>query len=33
MTENKNLQMLNLHLTQPQAEQLVEYFKKLDKGH
>jgi cytochrome c551/c552 len=33
MGENKNLQMLNLHLTQPQAEQLVEYFKKLDKGH
>ena len=27
--ENKNLQMLNLHLTQTEALSLVEYFKKL----
>jgi cytochrome c551/c552 len=32
MTENKNLQMLNLHLTKEQADQVIEYFKKLDKA-
>ena len=30
MVQNKNLQMLNLHLTQSEALSLVEYFKKLD---
>ena len=30
MVENKNLQMLNLHLTADEAQSLVEYFKKLD---
>jgi cytochrome c len=28
--ESNNLQMLNLHLTQSEAQSLVEYFKKLD---
>lgn len=30
MVESKNLQMLNLHLTQIEALSLIEYFKKLD---
>ena len=32
MVENKNLQMLNLHLTQGDALSLVEYLKRLDAG-
>ncbi len=32
MVENKNLQMLNLHLTKAEADELIEYFKKLDKA-
>ncbi len=30
MVDNKNLQMLNLHLTQDEAMNLIEYFKKTD---
>jgi cytochrome c2 len=30
MLENKNLQMLNMHLTQAEAQSLIEYLKKLD---
>ena len=32
MAQNNNLQMLNLHLTQTEAQNLIEYFKKLDKA-
>ncbi len=32
MVANNNLQMLNLHLTQAEAQSLIEYFKKLDKA-
>ncbi|MCC6652039.1 MAG: cytochrome c [Candidatus Eisenbacteria bacterium] len=32
MAESNNVQMLNLHLTQPEARSLIEYFKKLDRA-
>lgn len=32
MAESNNVQMLNLHLTQPEAQSLIEYFKKLDRA-
>lgn len=32
MVESKGLQMLNLHLTQPEAQSLIEHFKKLDQA-
>lgn len=30
MAENNNVQMLNLHLTQAEAQSMIEYLKKLD---
>jgi cytochrome c551/c552 len=32
MAENNNVQMLNLHLTQAEAQNMVEYLKKLDRA-